>query len=88
VTGRSQRKWRDEKTAEKNLIKLLGDEARTLKLVSPAQAEKLLGRSRAAEVTDLCYKPDGKPSLVPESDPRPAIKPDAVIYFSDIKEDE
>jgi len=88
VTGRSQRKWRDEKTAEKNLIKLLGNEARTLKLVSPAQAEKLLGRSRAAEVTDLCYKPDGKPSLVPESDPRPAIKPDAVIYFSDIKEDE
>lgn len=88
VTGRSKRKWRDEKTAEKNLVKLLGNEARTLKLVSPAQAEKLLGRSRAAEVTDLCYKPDGKPSLVPESDPRPAIKPDAVTYFSEIKEDE
>lgn len=88
VQGRSQRKWKNPKAAEKNLIKLLGDEARTLKLVSPAQAEKLLGRERAAEVTELCFKPEGKPSLALESDPRPAIKPDVATYFSEIKDDE
>ena len=86
VQGRSQRKWINEKNAETHLIKLLGDDAHSNKLVSPAQAEKLLGKARAAEVTELCFKPEGKPSLAPDSDPRPAIKPDVATYFSEIKE--
>jgi hypothetical protein len=86
VQGRSQRKWINEKDAETHLIKLLGDDAHSNKLVSPAQAEKLLGKARSAEVTELCFKPEGKPSLAPDSDPRPAIKPDVATYFSEIKE--
>lgn len=86
VQGRSQRKWINEKDAETHLIKLLGDDAHSNKLISPAQAEKLLGKARAAEVTELCFKPEGKPSLAPDSDPRPAIKPDVATYFSEIKE--
>ena len=86
VKGRSQRKWVNDKDAETHLIKLLGDQSRSSKLISPAQAEKLLGKARAAEVTELCFKPEGKPSLALDSDPRPAIKPDVATYFADIKE--
>lgn len=85
VTGRSTRKWVDEKVAEESLLNIIGDEAYVTKLVSPAQAEKLLGKAKAEEITDLWHKPNGKPTLAPESDPRPAVKPEAVDYFSTIE---
>ena len=85
VEGRSQRKWVDDQVAEETLIQMLGDDAFVSKLVSPAQAEKLLGREKAKEVTDLWHKPSGRPVLAPESDPRPAVKPEAVDYFSELK---
>lgn len=85
VTGRSTRKWVDEKIAEESLLNIIGDEAYVTKLVSPAQAEKLLGKAKAEEITDLWHKPNGKPTLAPESDPRPAVKPEAVDYFSTIE---
>lgn len=85
VNGRSQRKWVDGKVAEESLVEMLGDEAYITKLVSPTQAEKLLGKAKAKEVTDLWHKPNGKPTLAPESDPRPAVKPEAVDYFSTIE---
>lgn len=73
VAGRSLRKWGNDKQAEKALSDLLGEKAYTQKLISPAQAEKSLGKKRASEVADLIVKPDGKPTLVPESDKRPSI---------------
>ena len=85
VAGRSQRKWVDEQVAEESLIQILGDKAHVSKLVSPAQAEKLLGKAKAGEVTDLWHKPDGRPTLAPDSDPRPAVKPEAVDLFSEIQ---
>tara|TARA_A200000159_G_scaffold133039_1_gene130959 strand:- start:19689 stop:20816 length:1128 start_codon:yes stop_codon:yes gene_type:complete len=88
VAGRSQRQWVDKEVAEEELIKMLGDEAFVEKLVSPAQAEKLLGRERAAEISDLYHKPEGRPQLAPDSDPRSAVKPEAANFFNDISNEE
>lgn len=75
VEGRSLRKWDDEAAVEdrlKRVKKLKVADIYTKKLVSPAQAEKLLGKTHPileAHVT----KSNGSPSLVPLSDKRPAI---------------
>ena len=84
VKGRGQRKWVDQKTAEEQLIQMIGPEALISKLISPTQAEKLLGKARYGEIIDLIHKPEGRPSLAPDTDPRPAVKPDAAEYFNDI----
>ena len=73
VAGRSLRQWENEALAEVTLEGLLGDEAYSTKLLSPAQAEKKLGKTRKGEIEDLIIKPQGKPTLAPESDKRPAI---------------
>lgn len=73
VEGRSLRKWEDEKQAEKVLFELLADDAFERKVLSPSKAEKILGKSRKAEIQDLIVKPQGKPTLAPASDKRPAI---------------
>lgn len=73
VAGRSIRQWGDTAAAEQKLIELLDADAYERKLLSVAKAEKLLGKKRAAELSDLIIKPSGKPALVPESDPRKAI---------------
>lgn len=84
VAGRALRKWGDEEEAEEKLADLLGDDAFVTKLISPSQAEKKLGRKKAGEITDLIIKPQGKPTLAPEADPRPAIGASA---FDDLNED-
>lgn len=73
VEGRSVRQWSNEVTAAEALESMIGDASYTKKLLSPAQAEKALGKSRKAEIADLITKPSGKPTLVPDSDKRPAI---------------
>lgn len=73
VAGRSLRMWQNEQDAETILTAKLNDEAYSKKLISPAQAEKLLGKARVGEIADLIVKPEGKPTLAPESDKRPAI---------------
>lgn len=85
VEGRSTRKWVDNEIAEEALLNMLGEDTHISKLVSPAQAEKALGKAKAKEITDLWHKPTGRPTLAPESDPRQAVKPDAVDYFSNIE---
>ena len=51
---------------------MLGDEACVIKLISPSQAESgLVGRTPV--IADLIVKPQGKPTLAPDADPRPAI---------------
>lgn len=79
VEGRSLRKWKDEKQAEKVLLEYYDEQDVYKKtFISPAQAEKLMGKNKAAILSDLIVKPNGKPTLAPESDKRKSIgiKPD------------
>lgn len=76
VEGRSIRKWSDEDQAGERLVDLVGEQgAFTKKLISPAQAEKLLGKKDKAKISDIIAKPRGAATLAKESDPRPAINP-------------
>lgn len=83
VSGRSHRKWADDEKAAYEVHKLLGQAAFTSRLRSPAQVEKLLGRKDSGEIADLIVKPEGKPTLVPDSDPRPAVG----AAFNDLNEE-
>jgi len=77
VEGRSIRQWVDAKAffqwAQKNVPDI--EVFEEPKLVSPAKAEKLVKRKLAStdEFKALIHKPEGKHTLVNESDPRPAI---------------
>lgn len=73
VAGRSVRQWSNEADAEKALADMLGDDAYTKKLLSPAQAEKSLGKAKAKDIADYVVKAEGKPTLAPESDKRKAV---------------
>lgn len=80
VEGRTQRRWKDERDAEAALERELGDDAFTRKLISPAQAEKLVGKR--SELMNLVEKPPGNPTLAPASDKRPEMASTAVQDFS------
>ena len=73
VEGRSTRSWQDEKQATIVLeSKLDKDVLYTKKLISPAQAEKLLKTDKTI-LLDLISKGEGKPTLVPSCDKRIAL---------------
>ncbi len=74
VEGRSLRKWSNEQVAGTMLESLIGDKAWERELLSPAKAEKAVGKAKA-QLQDLIIKPVGKPTLAPESDKRQAIQP-------------
>lgn len=71
VEGRATRKWKDE-AAEKWVKGQLKDEAYVSKLVSPSQAEKLLGKAFKGIVESYVEVSRGK-QLAPLSDKRPAV---------------
>lgn len=74
VEGRSLRQWADEQIAIKTLSEQYNEEQLYKKsFISPAQAEKLVGKKNATMLEELIVKPRGKPTLAPESDKRPAI---------------
>lgn len=74
VEGRSVRKWSNEEEAQKILLSVKSeDDVFTKKLITAPQAEKLLGKKDKSIIADLIIKPEGKPTLAPESDKRPAI---------------
>lgn len=74
VEGRSVRKYTDE-DAVAEVAKLHGyKDIFKQSLITITEMEKLLGKREFNEILgDLVYKPPGKPTLVPESDKRPAI---------------
>ena len=76
VRGRANRKWSDNSQAEAQLVQALGEEAYTKKILSPAQAIKLL--RKAKQPTDsldpLITVPLGKLTVVAESDPREVVE--------------
>jgi len=83
---RGARAWSDPKAAEELLrrtFRLTVEQAYDLKLISPTSAEKLkkggvIGERQWTKVAELITQPDGKPSVAPVTDPRPAIDARAV----------
>ena len=82
VEGRANRQWADEAEAAKKLRSFLPKDTlwSAPKFLTPAQAEKALKNPLKPVTTRLekalarlIIKPEGKPVLAPESDPRPAI---------------
>lgn len=73
VAGRSLRQWGDESEAAKALENEVGEKAYNKKLLSPSQAEKLLGKKKKEVLEPYIVKPEGKPTLVPSTDKRPAV---------------
>lgn len=73
VEGRSLRQWSDDAIAADCLETLLGENAYIKKLLSPSQAEKQLGKKMIGSIAPLIVKPQGKPTLAPEDDPRERV---------------
>ena len=70
VAGRSNRRWTDEARVAEVLKQdgFTDDDIWTKKLLGIGDAEKLVGKKH--RVFELAQKAEGKPTLVPESDPR------------------
>lgn len=77
VEGRSNRKFADELKVVEAMKTAGYDEALLYerKLITLTQMEKDFGKKAVAEVlADLIVKPQGKPTLAPENDKRPAFR--------------
>lgn len=96
VEGRSKRTWALE---EEQMVDVLKDEGGIdpyqHKLLTPPQAEKLIGKKHLIMTArddegNLIYvsKPPGKPKLAPGSDKRPAMSLDVLKEFDDLDEEE
>lgn len=73
VEGRSNRKYVDE-TVVASAVSSAGFDPYEQKVLGITAMTSLLGKHRFEEILgDLVEKPQGKPTLVPESDKRPAI---------------
>lgn len=75
VEGRSTRKYADEdKVLEVLKQKFDITEITETKVLSISKLEKAIGKKTVEEtISELVVKPPGKPTLVPESDKRPAV---------------
>jgi hypothetical protein len=76
VTGKKgNRRWADEKAVEKlfKSFRLKQEEMFDLSLISPTRAEKILTSARWTKVQQHIAQSDGKPSVAPATDRRPAL---------------
>lgn len=93
VTGKQgNRAWSDEALAEEMLksFRLKQEQMYSQKVISPTQAEKLLKKDsprRWTKVEALITRAEGKPTIAPESDPRPALNVNPVNDFDDVSDD-
>lgn len=90
VEGRKLRRWKDAAHTEAVLRKQKYKVKDIFKstLISPAQAEKLVGKGNPL-LDDLVETPTGKPTLAPSHDKRPDIRQQAADQFdslTDLKE--
>ncbi len=77
VAGRSLRRWKldQEETVDALAEFMDWEDLFTQKLISPAQAEKTdKTLKKDAAFQELVEKPEGKPTLAPESDKRPPLE--------------
>jgi len=87
VAGRSVRKYADEKKVAEAAQAAGFKDIFEHRLITLTQMERLMGRKTFQEVLGgLIVKPQGKPTLVPESDKRPAIETGS--EFTDLEEKE
>ena len=89
VKGRASRSWAlGEDATLSTLMGAMGLQLKDCyvepKLRSPAQIEKKLpkGANKSSDFTSLVKTSSGKPSMVPESDKRPAIEGVAAQYYA------
>lgn len=76
VATLGDRSWTDEMKAESFWRSKMADkDIFNKKLKSPAQMEKIAGTRNWKKAQELIHRPEGKPALVPENDPRPALEP-------------
>lgn len=94
VTGKQgNRAWSDEEAARallKDQFRYKTEEVFDLKLISPTKAEKLIKKAsprRWTKVEALITRADGKPTVAPETDPRPALNINPVNDFDDVSDD-
>lgn len=94
VTGKQgNRAWSDEESARallKDQFRYKTEEVFDLKLISPTKAEKLIKKAsprRWTKVEALITRSDGKPTIAPESDPRPALNVNPVNDFEDVSDE-
>lgn len=87
VRKRANRKWRDEATAAMELARL-GVDPHQQKIITPAEAERRIGRSGKTVVATLAHVPDAGTTLASEDDPRPAVSRGAAfsVLTTDDKE--
>lgn len=81
VRGKANRKWKSEALVINQLEGVLGDLLWEKKLLSPAKLEKIKGIDKEA-LAALWETPEGKITLAPESDKRPAVVPAALNPFN------
>lgn len=94
VTGKQgNRAWGDEEAARallKDQFRYKDSDVFSMKLISPTQAEKLIKKAnprRWTKVEAMITRADGKPTVAPESDPRPALNINPVNDFDDVSDD-
>lgn len=93
VMGRQgSRAWRDAAEAESILksFRLKQDEMYNRKIISPTQAINVLKDSpkRLSKLEEVITRPDGKPTVVSETDKRPAISISILDDFKDLTQEE
>lgn len=84
VEGISRRKWLDEDAVAEAIFTKIPeaseDQVYDMKLKTITQIEKIFGKKIVAEqLSDVIVKPQGKPTLVPVSDKRPALGTEEAI---------
>ena len=83
VEGRANRRYTDE-NAVVNAVKAAGYDPYEQKLLGVTAMTTLLGKKQFNDILGgLITKPQGKPTLVPENDKRPAM----TTIIDDFKED-
>jgi hypothetical protein len=85
VDKRATRKWQDEAAVESALAEV--EDVHTVKLKSPAQIEKLVGKKKFKELEPLVVKQSSGHTLAPVSDPRPPAQVALLSDFSVAQEE-
>ena len=83
VAKRAMRKWRDEAEAATAMLEVGANEGDIYEtnLISPAQADKLLGKKNKGVIEPFVVKESSGTILVHDSDPRPTAKLSASETF-------